>query len=304
MMTTTHLLLAKYPQAGLVLGGDKNNLNISTLLTGIPRLRNIVTKPTHKNKILDVILTNLHSLYDVPIIAPPVPPDNPLQGVPSDHSVPIATPLAMSSVITPREYVTRWYRPLPESGINEFGQWICSEEWQDMQGDLNPTEQVRVFENIVKQKMDVILPQKSVKINPLVDKPYITAELKKLDRKVKREYKKHGKSSKYTRLKHSYDQKLRQAAYAYLAKNVRSLKEDDPGKAYRCLRKMSSQPGDCSEDDSFDLLAHLEDNLTNEESREKIANHFAKISQEYTPLNINLLRNKHESSRICEALCN
>ena len=122
-----------------------------------------------------------------------------------------------------------------------------------------------------------------------MDKPYITAELKKLDRKVKREYKKHGKSSKYARLKHSYDLKLRQAANAYLEKNVRSLKEDDPGKAYRCLRKMSSQPGDCSEDDSFDLLAHLEDNLTNEESREKIANHFAKISQEYTPLDINLL---------------
>ena len=78
-------------------------------------------------------------------------------------------------------------------------------------------------------------------------------------------------------MKHSYDLKLRQAANAYLEKNVRSLKEDDPGKAYRCLRKMSSQPGDCSEDDSFDLLAHLEDNLTNEQSREKIANHFAKI---------------------------
>ena len=161
----------------MVLGGDKNNLNISTLLTGIPRLRNIVTKPTHRNKILDVILTNLHALYDIPIITPP---DKPLQvfiirfyyhrhchniltnvqGVPSDHSVPIATPLAMSSASTPREYVTRWYRPLPESGINEFGQWVCSEDLQDEKGDLNPTEQVGLFEKIVKQKLDVILPRK------------------------------------------------------------------------------------------------------------------------------------------------
>ena len=240
-------------------------------------------------------------MYDVPIIAPPVPPDNPLPGVPSDHSVPIATPLAMSSASTPREYVTRWYRPLPESGINEFGQWICSENWQDMQGDLNPTEQVGVFENIVNQKLDVILPQKSVKLNPHVDKPYITAELKKLDRQVKREYKKCGKSEKYTRLKDSYDKKLRHAANTYLEKNVRSLKEDDPGKAYRSLRKMSSQPGDCSGDDSFDLLSHLEDNLTNEQSREKIANHFAKISQEYTPLDMKLLsKNVQEKIKSAE----
>ena len=43
LMSTTHFLLSKHPNAGLVLGGDKNNLNISTLLSGIPRLRQIVT---------------------------------------------------------------------------------------------------------------------------------------------------------------------------------------------------------------------------------------------------------------------
>ena len=83
-----HIFLTKYPNAGVVLGGDKNNLNIATLLTGIPRLKQIVTQYTHKNKILDVILTNMHSLYGVPVIVPPVPPDDPTCGVPSDHSTP------------------------------------------------------------------------------------------------------------------------------------------------------------------------------------------------------------------------
>ena len=86
-----------------------------------------------------------------------------------------------------------------------------------------------------------------------------------------------------------YDEKLKNAASAYLEKHVRSIKEDDPGKAYRSLRKMASQPGDCTEDDSFELESHLEDNLTKEESIERIANHFSKISQEFTPLQINLL---------------
>ena len=46
----------------------------------------------------------------------------------SDHSTPVATPLTQDSARQPREYVTKTYRPLPESGIREFGQWICAEE--------------------------------------------------------------------------------------------------------------------------------------------------------------------------------
>ena len=52
---------------------------------------------------------------------------------------------------------------------------------------------------------------------------------------------------------------------------------------------MAAQPGDNQDEGSFTLLSHLEDNLTSEESIEKIAQHFASISQEFLPLNYNLL---------------
>ena len=64
LVSTSHYLLSKWPKAGIILGGDKNNLNISVLLSSIPRLRQIVTQCMYKNKILDVILTNLHSACD------------------------------------------------------------------------------------------------------------------------------------------------------------------------------------------------------------------------------------------------
>ena len=63
--------------------------------------------------------------------------------------------------------------------------------------------------------------------------------MKKLDRAVKREYRKRQKSEKYKRLKDKYDRKYKKAAADYLDKTVRTLKEDDPGKAYRCLKKMA-----------------------------------------------------------------
>ena len=63
LLSTTLHLLSKYPKAMVVIGGDKNNLNITSLLNGIPKLTQIVTKPTYKTKILDIILTNVAMLY-------------------------------------------------------------------------------------------------------------------------------------------------------------------------------------------------------------------------------------------------
>ena len=268
LLSTTLHLLSKYPNAAVVIGGDKNNLNITSLLNGIPKLRQIVTKPTHKSKILDIILTNMSTMYCVPIIAPPVPPDDPLCGVPSDHSSPVATPLATDTLQQVREYIVRVTRPLPESGMLEFGEWLCNENWTQLSCNGNPTEQVLAFETMINEKLDIIFPTKSVRINPSIDLPFITSDLKKLDRQVKREYLKHLKSLKYLRLKEKYDEKFKIAAVDYLQKSVRSLMEDDPATAYRGLKRLAAQPGDHPDEGTFTLVYHEEDNLTPEQSLE------------------------------------
>ena len=54
---------------------------------------------------------------------------------------------------------------------------------------------------------------------------------------------------------------------------------------------MGVQPGDMLDDGTFTLINHLEENLTNEESVKQIAYHFARISQEFPPINVdNLLQ--------------
>ena len=153
----------------------------------------------------------------------------------------------------------------------------------------DPTEQVIKFESIMKHKLHIIFPTKSVRINPYVDLPFISADFKKLDRLIKREYRKHSKSMKYQRLKISYDKKFKIAASKYLKMCVGTLMEDDPGTAYRCLKRLAAQPGDLQDEGNFTLSSHQDDNLTPEQSLEKIAQHFATISQEFEPLNTNLL---------------
>ena len=113
--------------------------------------------------------------------------------------------------------------------------------------------------------------------------------MKKLDRLIKREYRKHSKSMKYQRLKDSYDKKFKTAANDYFDKSVRTLLEDDPGTAYQCLKRLAAQPGDHPDEGNFILASHQDANLRPEQSIERIAQHFAAISQEFAPLDYNLL---------------
>ena len=57
----------------------------------------------------------------------------------------------------------------------------------------------------MKTKIDVHFPVKQVKLSTK-DKPFMNWELKMLDRKKKREYKRHGKSDKFLDLKSKFDE--------------------------------------------------------------------------------------------------
>ena len=285
MITTCHVLMTKYPKAVVVIGGDRNEMSISPLLDSIPKLRQIVTKNTCNGKVLDVLLLSIPEHYPTPLIIPPVPADDPASGCPSDHDTVIATPLSNTGLnLNTNEYTTKISRPLPDSGITEFGQWITQQDWRCIKPTDQPDQQVTALQETLTLNLKRIFPTKEAKFS-IKDKPYINADIKKLDRLKKREYRKHGKSKKWLELHAKFELKLEKAALDHLNKNVRSLKESDPGKAYTTLKKMGAQPGDMLDEGSFTLLNHLEANLTNKEAVDKIAAHFAEISQEYPPIN-------------------
>ena len=52
---------------------------------------------------------------------------------------------------------------------------------------------------------------------------------------------------------------------------------------------MASRPGDCNDESSFTLLSHIEENLGQTESIERIVDNFSRISQEFPPLSITML---------------
>ena len=110
-----------------------------------------------------------------------------------------------------------------------------------------------------------------------------------------REYAKRGKSEKYNNLAKKFDMKYEAAAEAYLRKSMDRLKDTNPGQAYSVLKRLGAQPGDCTDSNGFSLPSHLDDNLSEEQSAERIANHFAEISNEYPALNVELLPSRVQS---------
>ena len=102
---------------------------------------------------------------------------------------------------------------------------------------VSPTEQVSQFEDLVKTKLDQFCPEKVVRLSSQ-DKPFITADMKKVKRQKSREYVKNGKTQKYHELSAKFKALYQSEAKKYLDKKLDALRSTNPGQAYHILKQM------------------------------------------------------------------
>ena len=153
-----------------------------------------------------------------------------------------------------------------------------------MTPDLSSTELTEVFQSKVSSMIDHHLPLQSFTVTDS-DQPWITKELKTLKRVRKREYCRHGKSVKYLELKSKFTLKKELAVEHYTKRIINEVNEGTRSSSYKALRKLGVRNGD-TKDDLFTLPQHIEDNLSEMQSAERIADYFSNISQEFEPLAI------------------
>ena len=103
-------LKSQHPDSAFICGGDKNDLNIKLLLDIDPSFRQIVTSPTYRQSILDVLVTDIGQYYQEPVIRPAVQPDNPTTASPSDHRIGFAKTKSSSMQPVKREARIRTVR--------------------------------------------------------------------------------------------------------------------------------------------------------------------------------------------------
>ena len=168
--------MPRFPTAAFYLAGDKNDLPLASLIQGLPKFVQIVANFTHREKIIDVLLTNCSQLYAVPEISSPLLPDKPQCAKPSDHSVPVARPLCFASQPVSNVYTEKTCRPLPDSAVREFMQWVHTESWDSVSVNGSTTAQVGAYEKITEGKVNQLFPEKKIRITKK-DKEFITSEL-------------------------------------------------------------------------------------------------------------------------------
>ena len=232
------------------------------------------------------LITDLGHYYKEPSIRPAVQPDNPIIASPSDHKIAFAEPNTNSSQPVKRETLSRTVRPLSDDSIAKFAQWIQHEPWTFVYDGVDTTDMVDRLNFLLELNLEQSCPSKTIRSTNL-DGKIRSVAVDQACRRKKREYDKHGNSSKYKELKKEAKATLKAATSKFLSKQI-ELVGAKSNAWLRHVKVIAARPGETTST-TFSLPSHIEENLSALESSDRICEFFSSISQEYSPLNVESL---------------
>ena len=187
-----------------------NNLCVKKLCGTYPDLMNLVASPTRGSRILDVIVTNLHTSYDKAVVLPPLQPDKPGHGVPGDHSMPVARPNLDPSARTglSRTEVRR-RRVVAVSGLALMVLFLATVDWSIMHTAVGVAAKLDLFNKVVFEAQDWYCPVEEYRVR-LNRKYIVSAKLAKLSKLKSKEFRKNRYSAKFRDLKKECNKEIRE----------------------------------------------------------------------------------------------
>jgi hypothetical protein len=171
------------------------------------------------------------------------------------------------------------FRPLPESGLLSLKQWLDDETWQQLYQMESAHEKAEYLHMRLLEQLNIFLPEKTINIRP-DDQPWVTSEIKQIDRNRKREYCRKKRSPKWNKLDEEFNVKSEEAKVNYSKNIVNDLRFSNQSQWYSKIKRMTSHSID--EETVVEEFQGLSDQI----QAEKIADQFEKISNLYSPLNM------------------
>ena len=127
--------------------------------------------------------------------------------------------------------------------------------------------------------MDKHFPEKVVNLS-ILDKKFMTPKLKLLHRQMQRELYKKGKTEKFKKLRRKFKKAKRTSTTQYFDKFIHNLKSSNTRKWFQQIKSF----GGISSENTGKLQIESLKGLNDQECAEKVAQHFASVSQEYEPV--------------------
>ena len=164
-------LMLESCDTAFIIAGDFNpssNGFRSRVLNTHCNLKQVINKATRNDSILDLIFTNIKSLYKDPEIIAPL--------ASADHNMVIWYPQIQRSLNVVKKVIVR---PLKTSALENFRLFLASYEWENVICADTVDDKLEEFLAATNTMINDFFPTKTVKLHEN-DKYFITAKLKKL----------------------------------------------------------------------------------------------------------------------------
>ncbi|CAH1239876.1 NCAPD2 [Branchiostoma lanceolatum] len=267
---TVDTLRAKTPNVGMCIAGDFNRLDIHQLCLG-NELSQIVDFPTRMTATLDLVITNMKQVYEKPSSLPPI--GN------SDHNIII---LKARKPARSNKTHRKTVRPMPESKIRAFGQWITAHKWEEVINAADTQSKTNAFYDTILNKIDDYFPTKTITMHT-TDKPWLTPEVKDLVHQRQEAFLR-GSEKTWRELRIKIQKKIRKAKKAFYKDKVQAEKKNNPARWHQNVKAMLNTQ-------SKGLTLNVED--INPSDHKAVANAvnnvFCQITTSLPPLDPNLL---------------
>ena len=244
---------SKFPNCALIVAGDFNRLDVKSIQRHF-RLKQIVKKPTRKNAILDLVLTNLHKFYDTPQSFPPF-------GL-SDHNTVIADARARdTNDSTSIKVVLK--RDIRASRKAELGRYLNSIDWSCLFANAeNCQDMLNVFLEVIKTGLDCLMPMKTVRVNTS-DVPWMTQHLKCLISKRQKAFHTLGaESAQYKFFRNIVNRERKKCKGNFYKTKVAHAKDENPRLWWKEVKRLGgakSHSGDLKHQIQIEGVEDLSD---------------------------------------------
>jgi hypothetical protein len=169
LKSSLEIIEIRYPNSGIVLAGDFNQLDFKSTAK-LFNLKPAINFPTRGINTLDQIFTNLKNFYNPAESGPPF--------VLSDH-VTITMIPAKRVNLRPKKTTIK-VRDKRPSNVACLGRFLLNIAWKNMLSSLRSSDdKLTTFTEIIKYGLNTIMPERSINVNPN-DRPWMTSHLKRL----------------------------------------------------------------------------------------------------------------------------
>ena len=272
LVETIAMYEKRYKHLFVVVGGDKNKLDMSTIEDG--GFDQLVDIPTRDSSTLDVIYSNL-------LPGSKAWSNDPLMGdseeVSSDHRVVL---IDLKLPVVKSSWETVWRREFHKDKMVEFEKDFTNIDWERKMCSLDLDARVELLNLTVQELTDQYFPMKKKKVRT-DGELWFNDRLQNLKEKASRLYRIQKNSDAFKQAKKKFRSERAKAEKDYYSHVIKNLKGDPKG-WHKTVKNLASNGGSKKNNKAPEVTAF--EGHSDAYCAEKYADHIQSITSTYTPI--------------------